>query len=140
MFTVAVDFPASVTEAFALLSDPARRPEWQSSLRRVDLVDERAAHLGTRWYDVTVAGVRPLLEITAWETDRLWQERGSWRGIEVDLSLRFEDLGPRSRVVAEATTHAPGLRRPAGWLLDRLGPRVARGDLERAARLLGHRE
>lgn len=135
-FTVVVDFPQPVSVVFALLADPRRRPEWQSSLRGVELLAEDEPAVGSRWYDVTVVGVRPLMEITAWETDRYWAERGRWRGVEVELELLFDELPGGSRVRATATTRAPGWRRPVGLALAALGPMAARSDLRRAARLL----
>ena len=41
MTAVAFAVPAEV--AFDYLIDPRHRPEWQSSLRRVELVDDRVA-------------------------------------------------------------------------------------------------
>ncbi|MDN5893473.1 MAG: SRPBCC family protein [Nocardioides sp.] len=135
-FTVVVDVPAPVGDVFDLLSDPGRRPEWQSSLRRVVLLDDQPPRRGTRWYDVTVAGVRPLMEITQWQEDRLWAERGTWRGISVELVLHFEARGEEARVTADATTLAGGLLRPVGGLLDLFGPRTARRELDRAAAIV----
>ena len=48
---VRFDVPADV--AFDYLVDPHRRPEWQSSLRRVEDVGTGAPRVGQRWVDVT---------------------------------------------------------------------------------------
>lgn len=138
-FTVGHDFDLPVGVVFDYLADPRNRPAWQSSLRRVELLDtSREPGLGTRWYDVTWPGVRPLMEITGWEQNVRWVEHGRWRGLEVTLDLVFTPLTEESsRVRATTVTHAPGWRRPLGWLLDRVGPWGARDDLRRAARLAG---
>ncbi|MDP3894078.1 SRPBCC family protein [Nocardioides sp.] len=137
-FTVEVDFGQPVSLVFGLLADPRRRPEWQSSLRRVEMLTPGEPGVGTRWHDVTAIGVRPLMEITTWETDRVWAERGSWRGLELTLDLRFAslDAATRTRVTATVVTNAPGWRRPIGWGLSAMGPLAAKDDLRRAARLL----
>ncbi|WP_110181196.1 SRPBCC family protein [Nocardioides solisilvae] len=138
-FTVAHDFEAPVGEVFDYLADPRNRPAWQSSLRRVELLDglrpDGEPGLGTRWYDVTWPGVRPLMQVTAWEQNVRWVEHGRWRGLEVTLDLVFTPLEEdRTRVRATTVTRATGWRRPLGLLLDRLGPVAARDDLRRAAR------
>lgn len=135
-FTVAVELPHEVARVFGYLADPGNRPAWQSSLRGVELLTPGPPAIGTRWHDVTWPGLRPLMEITAWEQDRRWAEVGRWHGLEVALDLSFEPVGDRvTRVVATTTTHAPGWRRPLGVLLDVAGPPAARDDLRRAGRL-----
>ncbi len=138
---VQVHFPQPVSQVFDFLADPATRPRWQSSLRAVELLTPGPPGVGTRWRDVTWPGLRPELEITAWETGRVWAEHGSWRGIEVDLRLRFTDLtstGAHGTLVAPTTTvDAAGWRRPVEWGMATVGPLVARDDLRRARRILG---
>jgi hypothetical protein len=137
-FTVGHDFDHPVGVVFAYLADPRNRPRWQSSLRRVDMLGGAAGDgepgVGTRWYDVTWPGVRPLMEITDWEQNVRWVEHGRWRGLEVTLDLVFTPLAEdRTRVRATTVTRAPGWRRPLGALLDLVGPAAARSDLRRAA-------
>ncbi len=136
-FSVTVDVEAPVDRVFDYLCEPANRPAWQASLRRVEVLTSGPAGIGTRWYDVTWPGVRPLMEITAWEQNVRWVEHGVWRGLEVTLDLVFVPLDEhRTRVRATTDVLAPGWRRPLGWVLDRLGPLGARDDLRRAARLI----
>ena len=56
---VAIAFPVPCEVAFDYLADPARRPEWQSSLARVEDVDGEP-RVGQTWVDVTRPGLRPL--------------------------------------------------------------------------------
>ena len=81
---VRFDMPADV--AFDYLVDPHRRPEWQSSLRRVEDVDAGAPRVGQRWVDVTVPGLRPRMETTVLDRPRTWTEVGRWRGIDAVLT------------------------------------------------------
>jgi uncharacterized protein YndB with AHSA1/START domain len=133
---VAVDFAAPVDVVFGYLSDPARRPEWQGSLRRIEALRGDGA-VGTTWRDVTAVGARPRMEVTEVDPARSWAEVGHWRGIEAGLRLGFAEVPTGSVVTAtvDVTTSLP--LRPVGWALRRLAPYAVRGDLRRAARALG---
>ncbi|WP_181309637.1 SRPBCC family protein [Nocardioides campestrisoli] len=134
-FTVSQDFARPVGPVFDYLADPRNRPQWQSSLRRVDMLSLGEPGLGTTWYDVTWPGPRPLMEITGWEKNVRWVEHGRWRGLAVTLDLVFTPLEESlTRVRATTVTHAPGWRRAPGLVLDLAGPAAARADLRRAAR------
>ena len=104
-----VAFDVPVEEAFAYLADPRNRPEWQSSLRSVEMLDDGEPRVGMRWRDHTVVGLVPQMEITTLEPGELWVEKGHWRGvIQAILTLGFEPTatgcmrrravpGPRAR-------------------------------------------
>ena len=111
---VRFDVPADV--AFDYLVDPHRRPEWQSSLRRVEDVDAGAPRVGQRWVDVTVAGLRPRMETTVLDRPRTWTEVGSWRGIDAVLTLAFAPDGDGCRVTPDVPGHRPRRRRPLAWV------------------------
>ena len=134
-FTVGVDFPMSDEKAYRYLSEPRNRPAWQASLWGVREV-RGSGEPGTTWVDVTAAGVRPHLEVTAATPYRMWQERGTWRGVSATLTLRFAQTGPtHTRVVATVDVETPTLLRPVGLALGLVGPPALRSDLARAARL-----
>ncbi|WP_110208824.1 SRPBCC family protein [Nocardioides daejeonensis] len=138
-FRTEVVFEAERERVFDYLTDARNRPEWQASLRGIRPVTSRTDGPAATWYDVTTVGARPLMRVTEWARPARWTELGTWRGLEISLTLTFADLGteaPLTLVVAQTETHAPGWRRPLGWALDRLGPRVAMRDLQRAAELL----
>lgn len=143
MREVRIAYPHAVEEVFAVLSDPARRPQWQSSLRRVELLTDGPTGVGTRWYDVTAApGVRPLMEITRYEPPRVWAESGAWGGVLATVTLAFEgradaDGRPETLVTAITEVEATSWRRPVAWGLALLGPAAMRHDLRRAGHLLG---
>lgn len=135
-FTVEVDVQQPPDVVFAWLADLRNRPRWQASLRAVDLRAEPPYDVGTRWCDVTWPGVRPRMEVTAFEPARRWAERGHWHGVVVELRLDLEERHGGTTVRATASTHAPTWRRPIGWGLEVLGPIAARDDLRRADRIL----
>ena len=128
-----------VHDAFTYLADPRNRPEWQSSLRRVELIDEGAPRIGFRWRDHTAARVVPEMEITELETDVLWAESGRWRAIEADLTLRFAPHRGGCSVDAEFVVRGEGFLRPVGWAASGAGLFAVRSDLRRAGRILESR-
>lgn len=132
---------AAPSAVFDYLVDPAHRPEWQASLRSVELIDEGPVRLHSRWIDHTVVGARPRLrvaELRRPDDDRsdgdragVWREVGAWRGVGADLVLRFEDDG--------GGTLLSGTVEITGWLravLQPLAPVAVAADLRRAARIL----
>jgi hypothetical protein len=126
-----------VPVVFAYLSDPTKRPEWQSSLRRV--ADVRGTgDVGTTWRDVTMVGARPHMEVTHHELDSSWEEVGRWRGIDATLRLGFTPLGSGTRVhVAFDITTPSRVLGPLVAVLNRLAPGAVRADLQRAVRRIG---
>ena len=136
MQPVAFDVPAEV--AFDYLVDPGNRPEWQSSLRRVEAVDGEV-RVGQSWVDVTGPGLRPAMVTTALERPVRWTERGRWRGVEATLTLRFDAHGPRCSVAAEVVVTGRGRARLLGPVLTRAAALAVPGDLRRAARILSER-
>ena len=133
--TVTVDFAAPPDVVFGHLSDPERRPDWQSSLRRIE--DLRGdGGVGTTWTDVTAVG-RARMAITEVDPGRVWAERGTWRGIVVNLRLDFAPSDTGTRVTATFDLATVPLLWPAVWVLRRLAPYAVRADLQRAAHALG---
>ncbi len=132
--------PVPAETAFRYLCDPRNRPEWQSSLRSVDVPADEEPHLGQVWRDTTTVGVRPHLETTELVPFRVWAERGRWRGVTATLALHFTELPGGCRVRAEGEVDGRGL-----WAL----PAVAAGvlasgaiaaDLRKAGRILADRQ
>jgi hypothetical protein len=128
-----------VHEAFRYLADPRNRPEWQSSLRGVDLLDQGEPRVGFRWRDRTAAGIVPQMEITELDPDVRWSESGRWRAIEADLALRFAPHPDGCTVDVEFEVRGRGLLRPVGWAASRAGLLAVRSDLRRAGRILHER-
>ena len=136
---VRVPVPAEV--AFDYLVDPRNRPEWQSSLARVEQV-VGAVTVGQRWVDVTKAGVRPRMETTELERPRRWTERGTWRGFSAWLTLTFEPAAGGAAgcdIGVEMSLTGTGPAAPVARVLGLVSPLAVRSDLRRAARILGER-
>ena len=134
-----VRFAVPADVAFDYLVDPHRRPEWQSSLRRVEDVDAGAPSVGQRWVDVTVPGLRPRMETTVLDRPRTWTEVGRWRGIDAVLTLAFAPDGDGCRVTPTFRVTGRGAVRPLAWAVDRVAVLGVLPDLRRAARLLAAR-
>lgn len=134
--TISVPYAVPVDVAFAYLADPRNRPEWQSSLRAVDMIDEGEPRVGQRWRDLTSARVVPEMVITAMEPDVLWAETGRWHGIEADLTLRFVQREGGCRVDAVFDVRGRGPLRPVAWAATAAGVLAVRADLRNAARIL----
>jgi hypothetical protein len=129
----AVAFAVPAEVAFDYLADPVNRPEWQSSLRRVeDVAGEPGA--GQTWTDVTRPGLRPSMRTSAFERPRLWSESGTWRFVRADLSLHFDPVADDACEVRFAfRIHALG---PLGLAASAFSLPAVRSDLRRAARIL----
>jgi hypothetical protein len=131
-----VRFGVPVEVAFDYLVDPHNRPEWQSSLRRVEDV-EGEPRLGQTWTDVTKPGLRPAMETTVLERPRRWAESGTWRFVRADLTLRFEPVGAGACEVRYSfRIHTLG---PLGLAGTAVALPAVGADLRRAARLLAAR-
>jgi hypothetical protein len=138
MGAVVVAFRQPVDEVYAYLSNPARRPEWQWSLRRVEGLRGTGA-AGTTWLDVTAVGARPAMEVTEATHGRSWAEVGRWHGVTAELRLDFQEAtaaGAGTTVRATVVVTGRAWQRPACWALARLAPYAVRHDLDHAARTL----
>ena len=136
MLTTSVQYAVPVGPAFAYLADPRNRPQWQSSLRDVEMIDDGEPRVGMRWRDLTAARVVPEMVITEMEHDLLWAETGRWKGIEADLTLRFSPRGTGCLVDVGFVVRGRGLLRPVGWVSTRAGLFAVRSGLRKAGRIL----
>ena len=123
---VVVAFPVPREVAFDYLADPRRRPEWQSSLARVEDVDGEP-RVGQTWTDITRPGLRPRMETTELDRPHHWTERGTWRGITATMTLDLVATTSGCDVTATFQIARP---------LRALALRAVRTDLRRASRLL----
>lgn len=84
---------------FDYLAEPRNRPQWQSSLRAVEVLTDGPTRVGTRWVDRTTVGASPTLEITAMTPPATsppaagtWTEVGIWAGFTASLTLEFRPV------------------------------------------------
>lgn len=132
-----VEFEVAVEVAYDYLVAPRNRPEWQASLRAVELAASPGTlRPGLRWTDVTWPGLRPRMELTLADRPYAWAEHGRWRGFAADLTLHFAPTAQGCRVLAEFELRARGPLRPLGRALTTLAVRPVLADLRRAARIL----
>jgi hypothetical protein len=122
------------------LIDPRNRPEWQASLRRVEVLDGGAPHVGQRWVD-HVHGAPPFhLRITAMQPGELWAEVGSSGPFTAYGTLLFEDAvrdgvrGTVVRCIARVTARGPA--RVLSPFATVIAGVLVRNDLARVARIL----
>ena len=138
-----VPYAVPLDVVFDYLADPRNRPEWQSSLRRVELIDDVAPRVGARWLDHTKPGLAPAMEITELQPGVRWAETGTWRGISADLvldfSTRISGARPGCQVVASFEVRGRGVLAPVGWAATVMGLPAVRADLRHAARILAER-
>jgi len=134
-----VEFDVPVSVAYAFLADPRNRPEWQSSLTRVEMLDEGAPRVGMRWRDHTAARLVADMEITVLEPGEVWAEAGQWRALSAMLVLSFEPTATGCAVDVTFRVRGRGLLAPVGWLATGAGLLPVRGDIRRAARVLAAR-
>ena len=136
MRSVTFDVPVEV--AFDYLVDPANRPEWQSSLRRVEGVDGDP-RVGQTWVDVTGPGLRPAMRTAVLDRPRTWAETGTWRRVTAELTLTFADRREGCAVAASFALRGRGLLAVPALFLAQVAPYAVRSDLRRAARILSAR-
>ncbi|MEP9395567.1 SRPBCC family protein [Gordonia sp. VNK1] len=142
--SVRVDIDAPVDVAFGYLTDPDHRPEWQSSLSRIDDVvamGSRPGDVGSSWRDITrVPLVRPAMEVVTNEPCRRWAEIGRWGPVDAELVLEFASPAEdRTSVTATAVMTVPTVAAPTLYVLRLITPAALRSDLKRAAALLKSR-
>ncbi|WP_275937887.1 SRPBCC family protein [Nocardioides oleivorans] len=134
-----VELPVPAETAFHYLSDPRRRPEWQSSLLSVEVPPDEEPHLGQTWRERTAVGVRPHMETTDLEPVRLWAERGSWRGVTATLALRFSDVPGGCRVHATGEVTGRGAWAFPAAAAGLLASTAIAADLRKAGRIMAER-
>ena len=139
MLATSVEYDVPVDVAFAYLADPRNRPEWQSSLRGVELIDSGEPRVGMRWRDLTSARITPEMVITELEPGLRWAETGRWRAIDAILTLQFSPRPDGCHVDVEFGVRGHGLLRPVGWAATGAGLFAVRSDLRRAGRILASR-
>jgi hypothetical protein len=124
--------------AFDYLADPRNRPEWQSSLARVEGVTGRP-RVGQRWVDVTKPGLRPAMETTELVRPVRWAETGRWRRVSAGLTLDFAPTASGCEVRFAFRITGPGPLAPIGLGLSAVSVLAVRSDLRTAARILSRR-
>ncbi|KRF34965.1 hypothetical protein ASG94_12550 [Nocardioides sp. Soil805] len=129
-----------VEVAYAYLSDPRNRPQWQSSLRSVTVPVDEEPHLGQRWQETTSVGVRPQMEIIEMDPPLVWAERGSWRGVSATLTLGFARTPRGCRVEIRGDVGGRGVYVVPAAVAGRLAGLAVAADVRKAGRILAERD
>lgn len=128
---------------YAYFADPVNRPEWQASLKRVEVLDPGPPHPGQRWIDHVAVGPAFELQIIAMDEGSLWAEVGSTGPFTAFGTLLFEDAtvdgAAGTKVTCVARVRARGPLLPLGWPATGMAALLVRNDLKRAARILAAR-
>lgn len=135
-FRSVVELSVPVEVAYAYLSDPRNRPEWQSSLRSVTVPPDELPHVGQRWQETTSVGVKPRMEIVEMEQDSVWTETGTWRGVAATLRLRFARTPRGCRVEASGEVTGTGAWAVPAGIAGRLAGVAIAADLRKAGTLM----
>lgn len=138
-FRTNVEFAVPVEVAYAYLSDPRNRPEWQSSLRSVAVPTDEEPYVGQRWQETTSVGVRPRMEIVEMDQDQVWTEIGTWQGVAATLRLRFARTPRGCRVEATGEVTGRGVWTVPATVAGRLAGVAIGADLRNAAKILQRR-
>lgn len=133
---VQVPFAVPREVAFDFLGDPHKRPQWQSTLRRVEAVTPMPPQVGTSWRDVVLGEVVAQMELTVVDRPVRWAERGVTKGVAMDLTLDFEETATGCLVSAAFEVTSAGAPRFLVAIVRRSMPRAVRKDLVRAAGIL----
>lgn len=122
---------------FAVLSDPARRPEWQESTSDVVVLTPGPPAIGTRWREIG-AGIGVIeAEVVGFVPGELWEETGSADGGEGRITVRLRPEGAGgTHVSMTVELHLKGLRRVMEGALQPIVARRMPQDLERLDALL----
>lgn len=117
---------------FAVICDPRRRPDWQSSLHHVQLSTEGEPRLGTRWQEATRGGLSFTLEITEFERPKRWAEAARGRFADARIGVDLEALNAGStRLSVFVEIDFKGLARLAAPVVKATMPLALRADLRR---------
>ncbi|WP_125775915.1 SRPBCC family protein [Antribacter gilvus] len=143
MQTFVVTIAAPPARLFDYLGDPRHRPQWQSSLRSVRLLDDGPPRIGTRWADRMAVGGESSMEIVRFEPPDgaggagAWAEVARWHGLVATLALTFDPVpGAPSRTALGVTVDVQGRPRWLAAALRTLAPTAIRSDLRQAARVV----
>lgn len=137
-FDQTLDLPRE--ETFAYLADPRNRPEWQSSLDAIEMLDEGEPRVGMRWREAPAPHAEFEMEITELVPNERWSERGTARFGVVDVVVGFESLSSqRTRLSIAIDLRLHGPFRPFALGARLLLPPAMRADLRRIPGLVRER-
>jgi uncharacterized protein YndB with AHSA1/START domain len=132
-FVITETLAAPREAVFAVICDPRRRLEWQSSLNHVQVFGTSAPQLGTSWREVTRGGLCFELEITEFVQPSRWAERARGRLADASIAVDLEDgaLAGTTRLSVSVEIDFKGLARLGAPVVKATMPFALRKDLRR---------
>ena len=121
---------------FAVVTDPARRPEWQENTSDVRLEADGPVAVGTRWTEEQRGVGHVEAEVTALEPGRLYAERGDTSSGTGRVNVTFTAEGDGTRVVMEVELNLKGFKRALEPALAPMVRNQMPKDLDRLSALL----
>ena len=121
---------------FAVVTDPARRPEWQENTRDVKLEADGPVAVGTRWTEEQRGVGHVEAEVTALEPGRLYAERGDTSSGTGRVTVTFTPEGDATRVVMEVERNLKGLTKALEPAIAPMVRKQMPQDLDRLSALL----
>jgi hypothetical protein len=101
------------------------------------MISDGEPRLGMQWRERAIGAPPFLMEICAFETNRLWAERGESPAATGELTIHFAPDGDRTHLHLTIDVELKGFRKFAAPFIKFLAPIEIRGDLRRAERLIG---
>lgn len=125
-----------VERVFAYLGDPRNRPKWQRTIREFEMISEGEPRVGMKWRERAVGAPPFTMEITQFEPNRRWAERGESKAVDGELTLHFTSEGETTRLRVVIGLELKGFRKIAGPFIRLIAPGEIRRDLGRAESLI----
>ena len=119
--TVEHRLPHPADRVFAVLTDPARRPEWQENTRDVHVAGPLPVAVGTRWTEQQRGVGHVEAEVTALEPGRRYAERGDSSSGTGRVTVTLTPDGDGTRLVMKVELSLRGLKKA---MAPALGPIV----------------
>lgn len=130
--------PHPPERVFAVLSDPARRPDWQENTSDVEILDGGPVGVGTRWRETQRGVGRVEAEVVGLDPPSRWVEAGETHagGGRIAVGLEPADGGGATRLTMTVELRLHGARRLMGPALEPMVRRQMPRDLDRLSALL----
>jgi len=126
-----------VERVFAVMSDPARRPQWQENTSNVEILTPGPTALGTRWREASRGIGAVEVVVVGFEACALWQEAGTAGGGDGRVTVRFATDGEgATRLTITVEVRLRRLRRVMAGALQPIVARQMPKDLARLEALL----
>lgn len=109
--TIEHHIPHPADRVFAVMTDPARRPEWQENTSDVRVASDGPVAVGTRWTEEQRGVGHVEAEVTALEPASRYAERGVSSSGTGNVTVTLTPDGDATRLVMEVELSLKGLKK-----------------------------